>query len=105
MARQSKQTIEMQHPDRPSIHFFQRPKSRQRKTVVSSEGNQLRLLEELRSRASFPQLSERLCHLPQRHGVVHRRDGNIAAVDDFGPVLVGVDPGPWVKAPEGCLAA
>ena len=40
----------------------------------------------------------------QGQGVVERRDGDVAAVDDQGPGCVGVQARAVVEAPEGGLA-
>lgn len=37
------------------------------------------------------QIRERLSHLPESKGIIEWTDGNIAAVDDFGPALVRID--------------
>jgi hypothetical protein len=50
------------------------------------------------------ELLERSGHLLQSNGVVDGRDGDVTAVEDGGPVGVGVYTGSGVEAAEGGLA-
>jgi hypothetical protein len=51
------------------------------------------------------ELAVRGGHLGQCHGVVHGRDGDVAAVGDGGPGGVRVDAGAGIEAAEGGLAS
>ena len=95
----------MQHPHGSSIGLLKSPQSRESQAVVSAEGDELWLLQELGEGTSLAELLEGGGHLCEGQGVVHRSDGDIAAVDDLGPVLVGVDVCARVEAPEGGLSA
>lgn len=71
--------------------------------MVPAQGDQPRLPRP--NRIPHAELGKRLSHLPQGQGIIDGRDGNIATVDDGGPVLVRVDAGARVKAAEGGLPA
>lgn len=60
--------------------------------MIAAESDELRpAFAERAYRVSPAKVSERLCHLLGRDIVVKRRDGNVSAINDFRPVLVGID--------------
>ncbi|KAL2289617.1 hypothetical protein FJTKL_01865 [Diaporthe vaccinii] len=95
--------VEVQHPQRPAVDGVERPQRRQREAVVTPERDELGLLEQRGQRPPAPQLCEGLGHLPYRHGIVDRHDGDVPAVHDLCPALIGVDVGPRVEAAEARL--
>jgi hypothetical protein len=51
------------------------------------------------------EIGEGFAHLAQGEGVVEGCYGNVAAVDNRGPFLVGIETGSWVVATEPCLTS
>lgn len=97
-------TVKVQYPQRLAVDLVQRSQRGQRQAVVSAEGDELWLRQQRRHSAPAAQLRERLGHLLHGHGIIDGDDGNIAAVDNLGPILVRVDIRPRVEAPETGLA-
>lgn len=102
---ENKLTIKVQDLHRFAVNLIQGPQSRQGKTVISAERHQLGLGAECRGRLVSPQLLESLGHLLPGDIVVKGSDGNVAAVDNLGPVLIGVDASPRVEASERRLSS
>ena len=98
-----KLTVEMDHPQGLAVGLFQSPQRRQREAVLAAEGDEPRACNQRRCGAPLAQLLERFRHLGECQGVVHGRDGDVAAVNDLGPALVRVDIGPRVEASERSL--
>lgn len=95
----------MQHLQRLAINLLERPQRRQREAVVAAEGDELGLGQGRRQRLPAAELAVGLGHLLHGDDVVHGRDGNVAAVEDGGPILVWVDAGARVEAAERRLPA
>ncbi len=96
--------VEVQHAQGLAVRCFQRAQSREGEAVVSAERDDLWLREARRNGRPGAELGKRRTHLCQCLGVVHGRHGDVAAVEDLGPVLVRVHACPGVEAPERGLA-
>jgi hypothetical protein len=70
--------------------------------MVSTESDNLDLVSS--HSGPVPELLKRSGHLLQSNGIVDGCDGDVTAVEDGGPVGVGVYAGSGVEAPEGGLA-
>lgn len=97
-------TIEVEDLDRLAVDLGQGAQGRKRQAVVATEGHELGLGGEGADGPPPAELLEGLGHLLAGDVVVDRGDGDVAAVDDLGPVLVRVDAGARVEAAERRLA-
>lgn len=97
-------TIKVQDLDGLAINLIQGSQSRQRQAVITAQSHQPGLGRQRRCRLPPAELLEGLGHLLPGDVVVKGGDADVAAVDDLGPVLVGVDAGARVEAAERRLA-
>lgn len=102
--------IKVQHGHR-SIDLIQRAQRRQRDRMVPTERDDLRAMPILdlggaaaRRHLAVREVCVRLRHLAHREGIIERRHGHIAAVQNRRPLPVRVEVGARVVPPERGLA-
>lgn len=94
--------VKVQHPE-VGIVRPQRSQGRQCQTVVTAQRDQLGLAVHLRDGRPRAELGKRGRHLLQGDGIVDRDHGDVAAVQNGGPVLIRVDAGARVESSKGRL--
>ena len=83
------------------MNLSQGPQRRQRQAMVTAKGDNLGpALTQRAHGVRSAEVLERLRHLLCRDVVVKGRDGDVAAVDNLGPVLVRVDVGAGIEGAQ-----